>query len=87
MAIKNVRRRVDVDADVDVDVDVQATNRKQERFPVRASLSPAALLWSPGSHIRLPAVQNTQKDPHKQVGALTFCLKNRLKQHFVDKNI
>jgi hypothetical protein len=52
--------------------DSQATNTKLVGLPVLALPHCPHSYWSPGSH-------------HKQLKALSLLLKNRLKQHFLDK--
>ncbi len=65
------------------------TEDQQEagRLPVRGPPPPLHSYWPHGSHIWLPAGQNTQKYHHKHVDALAFRLKNRLKQDFLCENL
>jgi hypothetical protein len=67
--------------------DSQVTNRKQGGIPVRAQPPPKQSYWSHGSHIWLTAAGWNTQNYHIQVEALTFWLKNRLKQHVFYKNL
>jgi hypothetical protein len=59
--------------------DSQTTNRKQGRLPVRAPPPLLHSYWKPGDS----QLAEIHKEYHyKQVEALTFWLKNRLKNHF-----
>jgi hypothetical protein len=68
----NLIRATGVTEGQEVIYDSQVTNRRQRGHSARAHSPLAHSYWSPGSHINLKTVRNTQKHQHKQVDALLF---------------
>jgi hypothetical protein len=77
MAIKNC-----IALQLNVIDDFQATNRKQEGLSVRPPPLPRILLLAAWESYKPPNQPEYKKHHHKQVDALTFLLKIRIKQHF-----